>query len=220
MSRNWNNQGIRTESAPGTLSPEELQEIRQTYYTRQDEFDRLSNLYEDRQYTNQAHEEAQQQQGNRYNRLQDQQTSGGGYGQNRFFQNGEIYNYDPATGLYRGSMSGNVLNQQSTQPYVDPNPVANPGRYNTYMANDPYYQILQDPNNPNNPNYDVRPPKPTKGEYGHKKWEWNGSRWVLTTDDTTVGSDGPGAHTGGPGNRGGHGPGGPTGGGGSGKDGR
>ena len=71
---------------------------------------------------------------------------GGGYGGNRFYHQGEIYNYDPEAGSYRGSISGQMLAQPGQ--YQAPALATNPGSYDDYMADDPYYQMLQEQNAP------------------------------------------------------------------------
>ena len=80
-----------------------------------------------------------------FNQLEQQRGNNAGYGNNRFYANGEIYNYNPQTGAYQGSISGNTIGQQpawdaSTQGA----PPVNPGSYEDYMADDPYYQSLPD----------------------------------------------------------------------------
>jgi len=52
-----------------------------------------------------------------YNRLEELRNAGAGYGNGRFYAQGEIYNYDPASQGYRGSISGSVIQQpQGARP--------------------------------------------------------------------------------------------------------
>ena len=52
-----------------------------------------------------------------YNRLEGLRNAGAGYGNDRFYAQGEIYTYDPASQGYRGSISGSVIQQpQGARP--------------------------------------------------------------------------------------------------------
>ena len=116
---------------------------------QESEYDRLTGEYNaqasdyDRSVRNLSYsKQAYDRQGRGWNQLEQQRNDGGGYGGNRFYHQGEIYNYDPEAGSYRGSISGQMLAQPGQ--YQQPALASNPGSYDDYMANDPYYQHLED----------------------------------------------------------------------------
>ena len=172
---------------------------------QESEYDRLTGEYNaqasdyDRSVRNLGYsKQAYDRQGMGWNQLEQQRGNGGGYGDNRFYHQGEIYNYDPAAGNYRGSISGQMLAQPGQ--YQQPELAPNPGPYEDYMADDPYYQHLEaqkaaaalakEPKEPE------RPPEPNGKPPGGGRWGWNdrynewmpiqGGSWV---NPRTLGND-------------------------------
>jgi hypothetical protein len=131
----------------------------QNYSTALDEYNQgsITQGYEQRNHT---------QEGNLYAKLEQQRAAGGGYGNNRFYSSGEIYNFDPNSNIYTGSISGNTIQDPGEYSASELN---NPGSFGDYMSDDPWHQILQNPGNVNNPNYSapitpaVAPPPPEVG---------------------------------------------------------
>jgi len=156
---------------------------------QESEYDRLTGEYNalasdydrsvrDLSYSKQAYD----RQGMGWNQLEQQRGNGGGYGDNRFYHQGEIYNYDPEAGSYRGSISGQMLAQPGQ--YQQPELAPNPGPHEDYMADDPYYQHLEEQKAAaalaKEPKEPERPPEPEGKPPGGGRWGWNDrySEWM------------------------------------------
>ena len=177
------------------LTPQQLAELQTAYDQRAGQYNALQSDY-DRglrmlDYSKRTYDRSN----SLWDQLERQRMAGGGYGSNRYYTEGEIYNYDPTTGTYRGSLSGMAVGAPSE--YVAPTLPTAPIPYADYMADDPYYQILQDSTNPNFGTVgDVAPPVDTGGDTGSIRppkppavdawiWKWDEGRgeWVKVRDD-------------------------------------
>ena len=119
------------------------QTLRDDYYARQLEYEDMLKAFLTSQQNANYGWDRWNQGSNIYNQMEQQRESGSPYGNNRFYNQGEIYEYDPATGSYRGSISNRVIAQPTD--YVQPELAPHPGDYDDWMASDPYYQELQEP---------------------------------------------------------------------------
>jgi hypothetical protein len=119
------------------------QTLRDDYYARQLEYEDMLKAFQTSQQNANYGWNRWNQGSNIYNQMEQQRESGSPYGNNRFYNQGEIYEYDPATGSYRGSISNRVIAQPTD--YVQPELAPHPGDYDDWMASDPYYQELQEP---------------------------------------------------------------------------
>jgi hypothetical protein len=194
-----------------TPDPQVLADQQASYDQRTAQYDALVSDY-DRQlrglgYAHQAHN----RRSSLWDQLEQQRQAGSPYGGNRFYSQGEIYQYDPNTQMYRGSISNQMIGMPQT--FQTPELTArDPGSYEDYMAEDPYFQYLanQQAAAATPQAVTVRSPQPEPkykpsrviADNSGRDWYWDGYTWVQ-------------------GDRGGgQGMGGPTGGGGSGVDGR
>jgi len=154
------------------------------YDQRTAEYNRLRSDYDQQlrglDYSHQAYNRT----GGLWNQLEQQRQSGGGYGNNRFYMNGEIYNYNPEMGTYQGAISRQVL--AAPQEYQAPQlTMTDPGTYEAYMSEDPYYQSQQTSTTPAATTEPTRPaaPGPTSPTGGARYyWTWNGDRWIRKMD--------------------------------------
>ena len=92
------------------------------------------------------------------NQLEQSRLGGGGYGNDRYYANGEIYNYDPATSQYRGSISGRMVDPSGS---FTPEDIGDAPNRDTYFEGNPWYDVLNNPGNINNPDY-VAPAPPRR----------------------------------------------------------
>lgn len=169
--------------------PQTLIDMENEYNRLTSQYDKLREPYEasvrNLDYSRQAYDRS----GTMWNQLEGERNTDRGYGSNRFYMGGEIYKYDPQAQTYRGSISGNIVNQPSD--YVAPELAQNPGVYSQFMAEDPYYQLLQDTSNSQSPNYTApapkvqegaRPPRPhhipSQGSNWTYIWDSDKGEWV------------------------------------------
>ena len=137
------------------------------YNLRRAEWTGLRDTYDDSVrdlgYSNQAYDRTT----GKWEGLESQRASGGGYEGGRFYANGQIYTYDPADQSYTSNIGGERI--KAPDAYEAPGLTRNPGTYASWMGDDPYYQLLQDPTNPDNPNYIAPPPPKPEPEPEPKK---------------------------------------------------
>ena len=74
-----------------------------------------------------------------YNRLEQLRSTGGGYGRDRFYSQGEIYSYDPTLQGYRGSISGSIIQQPQGE---------RPAEYEGYANNGQMFPVTSETSAP------------------------------------------------------------------------
>lgn len=172
---------VQQPAATPAPPPAELSQQKTNYDQQTAEYNNLLSDYERQvrglDYANQAHTRTS----SLWDQLEQQRQAGSPYGGNRFYSQGEIYQYDPTAGTYRGSISNQMIG--APQPFQTPQlTMSDPGDYETYMAEDPYFQYLASqqaapPPLSTEPTKTVRPPSPGWG------WIWRNNRWVRVASD-------------------------------------